>query len=252
MIENDINKGDNEKLEKIMANEQDSSTNGTNKRQYFDQIKRMPFLITPILFFNLNKKNKDRSCYNFLILLAFVIMILLSYSKTLALFTTSFLDENLEKEEYNKRLSFEKVISNGFLNVIYLLDVEIVVFLSQWCILVLFFKEANIIRGFCNSIYWSFFVKSYFSFCLTSVTVILFLFFLTETAIKFNLGNIFLYGFIDLIFTLILTIVFYSCFELPFKKFIKFLLKGKEALNNEEDKDELEEEQIINVQKINI
>ena len=113
MLKNkDIN-DNNKKLEKIMANEQDSSTNGTNKRQYFDQIKRMPFLITPILFFNLNKKNKDRSCYNLLILLAFVIMILLSYSKTLALYTTSFLDENLENEEYNKRLSFEKVISNG-------------------------------------------------------------------------------------------------------------------------------------------
>ena len=34
---------------------------------------------------------------------------------------------------------------------------------------------------------------------------------------------------------LLFTIVIYSCFELPLKKVFKFFLKGKEALNNEED-----------------
>ena len=250
MIENDINKGDNEKLEKIMANEQDSSTNGTNKRQYFDQIKRMPFLITPILFFNLNKKNKDRSCYNLLILLAFVIMILLSYSKTLALYTTSFLDENLENEEYNKRLSFEKVISNGFLNVIYLLDVEIVVFLSQWCILVLFFKEANIIRGFCNSIYWSFFVKSYFPFLLLSIPIMLCIFYETETVIKFHIYNIILYSLINFIFIFIFIIIFYSIYELPLKNIFKFFLKGNELIEENDDSDDSGEEENENEENL--
>ena len=42
--------------------------------------------------------------------------------------------------------------------------------------------------------------------------------------------------------TLIFTIVFYSCFELPFKKVFKFFLKGKEVINNEENNDEYEEE----------
>ena len=41
---------------------------------------------------------------------------------------------------------------------------------------------------------------------------------------------------------LISTIVIYSCFELPFKKIFKFFLKGKEALNNEEDNEEYEAE----------
>ena len=244
---NDINSDSSENFEKYLDEE---SELGSKKVEYSERIKQMPFLIWPILFSNFHKKNKNKLILNIVIIITFFLLIFFIFAQFL--FVLAKVKEDIFGEKIAKELSFRKIICEIGLNIIFLLDIEIVIFIIQWINFILDFKEVRLIKNFLNHVYWSFFVKSYFSFCLTSVTVILFLFFLTETAIKFNLGNIFLYGFIDLIFTLILTIVFYSCFELPFKKFIKFLLKGKEALNNEEDKDELEEEQIINVQKINI
>ena len=244
---NDINSDSSENFEKYLDEE---SELGSKKVEYSERIKQMPFLIWPILFSNFHKKNKNKMILNIVIIITFFLLIFFIFAQFL--FVLAKVKEDIFGEKIAKELSFRKIICEIGLNIIFLLDIEIAIFIIQWINFILDFKEVRLIKNFLNHVYWSFFVKSYFSFCLTSVTVILFLFFLTETAIKFNLGNIFLYGFIDLIFTLILTIVFYSCFELPFKKFIKFLLKGKEALNNEEDKDELEEEQIINVQKINI
>ena len=244
---NDINSDSSENFEKYLDEE---SELGSKKVEYSERIKQMPFLIWPILFSNFHKKNKNKMILNIVIIITFFLLIFFIFAQFL--FVLAKLKKDIFGEKIAKELSFRKIICEIGLNIIFLLDIEIAIFIIQWINFILDFKEVRLIKNFLNHVYWSFFVKSYFSFCLTSVTVILFLFFLTEAAIKFNLGNIFLYGFIDLIFTLILTIVFYSCFELPFKKFIKFLLKGKEALNNEEDKDELEEEQIINVQKINI
>ena len=142
-----------------------------------------------------------------------------------------------------EELSFTKVIPEISLNILFLLDIEVAIFVIQWINFILYFKEVGIIRNFLNHVYWSFFVKSYFSFNLISITVILLLFNITETVIKFNFSNIFLYTFINIILILLFTIVFYCCFELPFKKVFKFFLKGKDALNNEEDNDEYEEEE---------
>ena len=123
------------------------------------------------------------------------------------------------------------------------MDIEIAVFIIQWVNFILDFKEVGIIKNFLNHVYWSIFIKSYFSFNLISVTIIIFIFFLTETAIKFNFSNVFLYAFIDLIFILFFTIAFYSCFELPFKKIFKFFLKGNEVINNIENNDENDDEE---------
>ena len=54
-----------------------------------------------------------------------------------------------------------------------------------------------------------------------------------------------LYSFIILILIFVIIILAYSCYELPLKKTLKFILKGKEILNNEEydENDEEEEEE---------
>ena len=241
--DNDINKDSNEKLEKLMTNDETNKEKNEEIKEYKDQVKKMPFLITPILFYRFNKDKKDKLWYNILIFVAIIILGLLCFSKTIFLHALSLLDEESSTEEYMSELSLEKTISNEALNVIYLFDVEIVVILSQWIIFILFFKEATMIRTFCNSIYWSFFVKSYYPFTLVSIPIILLIFYESESVIKIHIYNFILYSFINLIFVFIFVIIFYSIYDLPLKKIFKYFLKGSEIMEEEEeDSDEEEEE----------
>jgi ABC-type multidrug transport system fused ATPase/permease subunit len=241
--DNDINKDSNEKLEKLMTNDETNKEKNEEIKEYKDQVKKMPFLITPILFYRFNKDKKDKLWYNILIFVAIIILGLLCFSKTIFLHALSLLDEESSTEEYMSELSLEKTISNEALNVIYLFDVEIVVILSQWIIFILFFKEATMIRTFCNSIYWSFFVKSYYPFTLVSIPIILLIFYESESVIKIHIYNFILYSFINLIFVFIYVIIFYSIYDLPLKKIFKYFLKGSEIMEEEEeDSDEEEEE----------
>ena len=234
----DINRDSEADFEKYIIGENEL---GSNKIKYTDRIKQMPFLIWPIKFSNFHKTNKNKMILNFVIIIAFILFIF--FVNTQAIFTAAKLKTDVLGKKRVEELSFTKVIPEISLNILFLLDIEVAIFVIQWINFILYFKEVGIIRNFLNHVYWSFFVKSYFSFNLISITVILLLFNITETVIKFNFSNIFLYTFINIILILLFTIVFYCCFELPFKKVFKFFLKGKDALNNEEDNDEYEEEE---------
>ena len=234
---NDINKENDENLEKFINEEKELSS---KKIEYSEKIKEMPFLIWPIKFSNFHKTNKNNLILNLVILFAFFLLLFLI--GTQSIFTWAKIDEYKEGKNIIEELSFKKVIPLLGLNIILLLDIEVTIFVIQWINLILYFKEVGIIKSFLNHVYWSFFVKIYFSFNLISVTVIFCVFYINENVIKFNLSNIFLYTFIDIIFILIFTIAVYCCFELPFKKAFRFFLRGKEALNNERDEDEYDEE----------
>ena len=235
----DINNKDNKKIEKLMAKE---GTSSNEIKEYNEQIKKMPFLIIPIQFLNLNKNKKSRTWYNLLIFLALVILALLSFSKTIALYALSELKEESSSKDYITQLSLEKTITNNFLNILYIIDNEIVVFISHWIIFILFFKESAVLRGFCNNIFWSFFVKSYFPFILISVPIILCIFYESESVIKIHIYNFLLYSLINFIFIFIGVIIFYSIYEMPLKKIFKYILKGKEIID-EDDENEKEEEE---------
>ena len=234
---NDINEDNNKNLEKFILEEKEANLKSI---EYSEEIKQMPFLIWPVKFSNFHKSNKDKLIFILIIIFAFILIIFFITSQII--FTTKlktkYNDKNIVEE-----LSFKKIIPEIALNILYLLDIEVAVFIIQWINLILYFKEVGIIRTFLNHAYWSFFVKSYFSFIIISTTVIFCVFYINENAIKFNLSNIFLYTFIDIIFILLFTIAVYCCFELPLKKVFKIFLIGKEALNNEIDEDEYEEDE---------
>ena len=232
---NDINKNDNEKLEKFILEENEK---GSEKKEYSEIIKQIPFLIWPIKFSNFHKTFRNKWFINLFIVIAFLLVVFFVLAQSI--FT--FVKLEADAKDIVKELSFQKIIPDTALNIIFLLDIEIAIFIIQWINFIFYYKEIGLIKNFLNHVYWSFFVKSYFTFILVSVIVILLFFYITETSIKFNFTNIFLYAFIDIILILISTIVIYSCFELPFKKIFKFFLKGKEALNNEEDNEEYEAE----------
>ena len=88
-------------------------------------------------------------------------------------------------------------------------------------------------------IYWSFFIKSYFSYALVSSPIILYIFYQSETVIKVTVYNIILYSLISLFLIFINVIIFYSFYELPFKKILKkFKLRSSYINLESEDFDE--------------
>ena len=241
---NDINIKNNDKLEEYIGEEKDM--NKPKKIEYSEKIKQMPFLITPIKFTNFHRKNKSKCFLNFFIIIAILLLLILIIKEvilTLIYIKPEYNNKNPDGSSIVKELSFEGLISNPFLNFIHLIDIEIVVFIVQWITFILYFKEFEIIRSFINHIYWSFFIKSYFSFTLVSAPIILFILYEDETVIKLGIFTTIIFTLINIICIIIVMIIFYSLYELPFKKAFKFLLKGKEILNIEEDEDEEEGEE---------
>ena len=249
------NKIKDENLDKYLSTKENNFDNNiTNKQEneLVDQVKNMPFLKSPIQFYNLNKKYKDHICYNILIFLAVSIMIILCYTRNIFIYGCSqikdFENTKLTRTEYRDNISMEKVINNIGLNAFNILDTDIVVFLSQWLIFLLFFKEGNLIREFCNSTYWSFFVKSYYSYVLVSVPIILCIIHESESSFKLHMYNFLLLSLINILYIFAFLILFYSVFELPVKKLFKGLLKRNEIVDEEEedendDEDEKEKEE---------
>ena len=239
--EDDINDKNKDNNNKIEINSESDKDNVNKTKKYNEQIEDMPFLILPIKFFNFNKRVKDSFFYYIIIVLSFLIIFFLSISKSTFSYIFSKLNKNSEDKEYIKELSLEKTISNNILNILYSFDIEIIVFISHWFIFILFFKESQVLRKFFNSIYWSFFVKSYYSFILISVPVILIIFYDSESIIKVHIYNFFLFSFINLIIIFISVIIFYSIYYLPLKKIFKYCLKKDEIIEDEEGDNEEEE-----------
>ena len=101
-------------------------------------------------------------------------------------------------------------------------------------------KNADIF-DFLNHIYWSFFVKYYFSFILVSNVIIIYIFYQSETVITINLYSIIVYSFINIFLIIIFAIIAYIAFELPLKKIFKNLVINKVCCNQETE-DLVEEE----------
>ena len=237
----DINKMKDENLEKYLAKKEnnfDKNIINNSEKELVEQVKNMPFLKSSIQFYNMNKKYKDYVWYKILITFIFLIMLFSCYKRIIFIFALSYTNNNMDRKEYRTKISLEYVISNTFLNVIHVLDIDIIVFISHWIIFLLFFKDLAIIRDFCNSIYWSFFVKSYFSYIIISIPFILCIFFESESVIKLHMYNFIFFSLINCIYIFLFVIVFYSVYELPFKKLFKSILKRNEIIEEEEDEEE--------------
>ena len=239
-IENIIRNNINENLDNLFL-EENIEENGSNK-ELSENIKRMPFLIWPIKFANLHRKNINKCSLKLFITISVIILIFFLYIEILLISMKMNIDENPQDKSIISELSFSSIIPNSVLNIFYSIDIEIIIFIIQWLTFILYFKQIEIIQGFLNHVYWSIFVKCYFTYSLVSIPVILFVFYETETVVKLSIFNLVLYSFMNLILILILMIIFYSCLELPLKKIFKFFLKGKEILNLEDDDDDEDED----------
>lgn len=196
-----------------------------NEKEYCNEIKQMPFLISSVKFVNWHRKKKLR----LLIFLLTIFIIFFCTIHFLFLFITT--DES--------DLLLESFITNKLLNFIYRIDIEIMVFIIHWLLFILYFKGKNFINDFFCHVFWAMFNKFYFSFILFANPIILFIFYHSETTVVINLYNLILYSVISGFTIFIYSSFFYIFFELSFKKLIHSI--GTEEVNDEEIEENEEE-----------
>ena len=205
------------------------------------------FLKSSANFTDFHQKNQDSKILK-IILVIFVILILF-----FIFVRYIFIHTNIEKEikdplnikTKSDILSLEGLIPNLFLNILYVIDIELVVIMINWIFFYLSYKGGQI-NDFLSHIYWSFFIKSYFSYILVSSLVILYILYQSETIVKVHVYPILLYSLISSFFIFIATIIFYSCYEFPLKKIFKTLFR-KSYINLDDDEiyEEEKENQIL-------
>ena len=254
---NDSGTNDNDKNKKIIKKENEEE----NLRI---ELKQMPFLIPGVKLSSWLRKNPVRifSLLIGLLIFLFIILHFFVLSSTVGseyknlrskLNNTDIVYDNEDQEEIeekkiddlckniDKLLALTNYISNGFINFIYRIDIEIVVILAQTLLFIFYFKGQNFINDFYCHVFWAMLNKSYFSYILVANPMILFIFYQSETKILLNLFNLLLYSLISggLIF---LSATFaYLVFELPYKRLIHQIFSDdykKELEDNDEEKEE--------------
>ena len=218
----------------------DNELSSQNKDEYDDKIKEMPFLILPSKVLNFHQQNEGK--FYFKIIIFSLVLFIISFSCAQFVYVGIFSiinDTKDEEKEILEKLSFQKVITNFSLNLIYTIDIDLVVIMINWGFFIIYsngLKTADIFDFFNHSI-WTFFIKCYYSFIIISTPVILCIFYFSETVIKFNIINVLLFSFINMIIIFLIVIVFYSIYEIPLKKIFKSFLVKRRILNDELDED---------------
>ena len=200
------------------GNEQEKN----NQTEYCPEVIKMPFLISPIIFVQWHRKQKIRILS--LLLLIFLIIFL---------FFIFFIIVLYYKNDINK------TIKNKYVNFIYRIDIEFIVLFVQWSAFIIFLRGHNFASILLSHVFWAMLSKSYFSFILIINTILLFIFYQSETLIEINYINIMLYSLIGGALTFIFTSLFYIFFELPYKRLIRLLysLKKNKIILEDVDND---------------
>ena len=210
----------------------------TNIGELDPRIKEMPFLIWPTKFLNFHRHNEGKWYFKLIIFLFVIFILLFSCAQFIVVGKYCNIDDKDGKDETMEKLSLQKVISNYTLNFIYVIDIDLVVFMINWIFFILYskgYKTAEIYDFFNNS-FWSFFIKCYFSFIIIASPIILCIFYQCETVIKYTLINVIIFSFIYIIIIFIAVIAFYSLYEMPLKKIFKSFFKSGAILDeNTED-----------------
>ena len=208
------------------------------------ELRTKPFLTTPFKIKEWHTKKDNPYFFYFLYIIFSIIIIIFIIVHILFVNYYNYVVDN--KQDYSylqknlEKKTLDNIINNKILNIIYLIDIEIVVFLVQWGFYILYIKQTYII-GFFNHIYWTFFNKFYFSFIISCNSCILYIFYNSETVVKLNTYNLLLFFFIDTVLIFLSTIFIYLSLEFPLKKLFKYLLSSEYKINFENEEDINEE-----------
>ena len=270
----------NETLENDKEKDIEASKNEfEEEKEIRDEIKRMPFLKSGvrILEWIRRKKGKIYAIYGIIIGI-FILFLVYShylffyviirekydYLKKILKNLDKNIDPNLDEfeqqgykdKEYQKMedlLLLSDYITHGFVNLIYRIDIEILVFLLQTILFILYFKGQNFINDFFCHIFWGVINKSYYSLILVANPLILYIFYQSETRIILNFYNVLLYSIISGCIIFLVGFFAYLFFELPYKRLIHTLCSNydKEDLDEDEEEDKIREIKDINKEEIN-
>jgi hypothetical protein len=240
--EEDDDDKDNDKIIK-----QKFDTN--DKSNYRNEIIEMPFLIAGVKISNWLRNHRVRLLRVIMLILVFFALII--HFIVLKIKISDNIDEANEKRlrgdqtqcsKINSLLTLTDYITDDFINFIFRIDIEIIVFLYHSLSFICYFKGKNFINNFFCHIFWAMFNKSYFSYILVANPIILFIFYQSETKILLNLYNLILYSLISGSLIFLSASFSYIFFELPYKKIIRMICSN-DSKNDELEENEKEEEE---------
>ena len=223
--------------EKPNLNNENSNSNENKKTIYPEELEEKTYLKIPCYILYIIKKNKIN------IILHIIILIILFMPSFYYIF--HFINKkkcNVFKVLYLKNM-------NELIKKIYYIDIEIFVLFIH-LLIISYIKWINPINSFFNLDIWRFFSKIYFTFIVCLNLVIIYIFYHDNNRVSLNIETIFLFSIIHGITTIIISLLSYLFFELPYKKLIKNYVKEDESkkldfsgsFDNENDDDYYESE----------
>lgn len=121
----------------------------------------------------------------------------------------------------------EDFYTNYNVNIYYLYDIEIMVFITFLALMPYALIGENPIVHFLRSKYWNILSRPYYSFLLLIWGIINNVIYQTDTRININFNNIIHYSVVNLMFGIIICDIFYALYEVPLKKLTKLIFKPK-------------------------
>ena len=182
-----------------------------------DLIYEKIYLLSAFKFLGFIKRKRRKSVNCFIIICFLIIIIPITFFQQII---ASCYGDN-EEEIINYK-------NNIFSQIILFFDADLFVLLSYLMAFYEYIKGENKLNNFLCLNFWTIFNNFYFTYIMLINPVILYIIYTTDTKIIFNLSHCFLYTFICGILVVIITILMYSIFELPFKKFIQHLMPTRE------------------------
>ena len=195
----------------------------------YDEVEKQgkPFLYFPVRYVNFFQSASVVCIYTistfgllFIVLLSFMYYIIVNYLECTSI-ETCFSEQ--------MQLHMVPYLKGAFLNFIYLIDNEVVLFFVHWIGFALYVKGNNFLNDFLSFRIWASLDKCYFSYLIALHLVTNYVLAQSDTRISFNLENVVLYSIIIGFWLFIVTIISYIFFELPYKRLIKVISKKKEV-----------------------
>ena len=171
------------------------------------------------------KKLKKRAwLYSIIFFIVFIVYFIWSGLSYNALF----LSEEKLKED-SKAIDF---FENQGINIYYSVDVDIFVFILFLAIIPFLLIGENIISSFLEHDFWNLFSRPYFSFMLLVQTVGSNILYRMNTNVDNDISTIFFFTIINIVSSIIFGMLIYILLEVPLKKVNKFIFSRKEAEEN--------------------
>ena len=119
-----------------------NNKNNEEVKDYIKELKEMPFLISGVKIRKWHNKTKTYIFYILIFICTAIFLLFCCIHYIVIRYYNNKIDNDEEDLEQNlKKLSLESVITNKFLNFIYLIDIELVVLFVQWSFFTLFVKQ---------------------------------------------------------------------------------------------------------------